>query len=91
VPIEVQQVEPLAPVVGEQLHPLVELIDPDEPHPSRRRRIIIERKRIERIIVIEIDRQLLGPSMVWLSDRYPRPLLPSVPTWVREVTHEPAA
>jgi hypothetical protein len=29
--------------------------------------------------------------MVWLSDRYPRPLLPSVPSWVNEVTHEPAA
>jgi hypothetical protein len=29
--------------------------------------------------------------MVWLSDRYPRPLLPSVPTWVREITYEPAA
>jgi hypothetical protein len=34
---------------------------------------------------------LLANSMVWLSDRYPRPLLPAVPTWVREVTHEPAA
>ena len=34
---------------------------------------------------------LLANSMVWLSDRYPRPLLPSVPSWVREVTHEPAA
>lgn len=34
---------------------------------------------------------LLANSMVWLSDRYPRPLLPSVPTWVRELTHEPAA
>ena len=26
---------------------------------------------------------LLANSMVWLSDRYPRPLLPSVPTWVQ--------
>jgi hypothetical protein len=34
---------------------------------------------------------LLANSMVWVSDRYPRPLLPSVPTWVREITHEPAA
>jgi rubrerythrin len=34
---------------------------------------------------------LLANSMVWLSDRYPRPLLPSVPSWVNEVTHEPAA
>ena len=34
---------------------------------------------------------LLANSMVWVSDRYPRPLLPSVPTWVKEVTHEPAA
>ena len=34
---------------------------------------------------------LLANSMVWLSDQYPRTLLPSVPTWVREVTHEPAA
>ncbi|OBG90507.1 reductase [Mycobacterium sp. E136] len=34
---------------------------------------------------------LLANSMVWLSDRYPRPLLPKVPSWVKEVTHEPAA
>jgi hypothetical protein len=34
---------------------------------------------------------LLANSMVWLSDRYPRPLLPAVPSWVKEVTHEPAA
>jgi hypothetical protein len=34
---------------------------------------------------------LLANSMVWLSDRYPRPLLPSVPSWVKEITHEPAA
>jgi hypothetical protein len=29
--------------------------------------------------------------MVWLSDQYPKALLPSAPTWVKEVTHEPAA
>jgi hypothetical protein len=29
--------------------------------------------------------------MIWLSDRYPRSLLPSVPSWVKELTHEPAA
>ncbi|HZQ31833.1 MAG TPA: ferritin-like domain-containing protein [Mycobacterium sp.] len=34
---------------------------------------------------------LLANSMVWLSDRYPQPLLPAVPSWVKEITHEPAA
>ena len=34
---------------------------------------------------------LLANSMVWLSDQYPKAMLPSVPTWVKEVTHEPAA
>ena len=34
---------------------------------------------------------LLANSMVWLSDRYPRPLLRPVPSWVNEVTHQPAA
>jgi hypothetical protein len=34
---------------------------------------------------------LLANSMVWLSDRYPRPLLRPVPSWVKEVTHKPAA
>lgn len=35
--------------------------------------------------------QLLANSMVWLSDFYPKPLLRSMPTWSRELTHEPAA
>ena len=35
--------------------------------------------------------QLLANSMVWLSDRYPRPLLKPVPSWFRELTHQPAA
>jgi hypothetical protein len=34
---------------------------------------------------------LLANSMVWLSERYPRPLLRPVPSWSRELTHEPAA
>lgn len=34
---------------------------------------------------------LLANSMVWLSERYPRTLLPSVPSWSKELTHEPAA
>ncbi|OBK18169.1 reductase [Mycobacterium asiaticum] len=34
---------------------------------------------------------LLANSMVWLSERYPRPLLKPVPSWFRELTHEPAA
>jgi hypothetical protein len=34
---------------------------------------------------------LLANSMVWLSDRYPRTLLPSAPSWSKELTHEPAA
>ncbi|MDT7767787.1 MAG: hypothetical protein QOI30_783, partial [Mycobacterium sp.] len=34
---------------------------------------------------------LLANSMVWLSDRYPRPLLRPVPSWFKELTHEPAA
>src|ERR1700742_83327 len=35
--------------------------------------------------------QLLANSMVWLSDLYPKPLLRSMPTWSKELTHEPAA
>lgn len=34
---------------------------------------------------------LLANSMVWLSERYPAKLLPGIPTWVRELTYEPAA
>ncbi|AQA01610.1 reductase [Mycobacterium sp. MS1601] len=34
---------------------------------------------------------LLANSMVWLSDRYPRPLLRPIPSWFKELTHEPAA
>ncbi|MFZ0835662.1 MAG: ferritin-like domain-containing protein [Mycobacterium sp.] len=34
---------------------------------------------------------LLANSMVWLSDRYPRALLRPVPSWFKELTHEPAA
>jgi hypothetical protein len=35
--------------------------------------------------------QLLANSMVWLSDFYPKPLLRPMPSWSRELTHEPAA
>jgi hypothetical protein len=35
--------------------------------------------------------QLLANSMVWLSDFYPKPLLRPMPTWSKELTHEPAA
>jgi hypothetical protein len=34
---------------------------------------------------------LLANSMVWLSDRYPKPLLKPVPSWFKELTHKPAA
>ena len=34
---------------------------------------------------------LLANSMVWLSDLYPRTLLRPIPSWFRELTHEPAA
>ncbi len=34
---------------------------------------------------------LLANSMVWLSDRYPKPLLNPIPSWFNELTHEPAA
>jgi len=34
---------------------------------------------------------LLANSMVWLSDHYPKPLLRPVPSWFKELTHEPAA
>ena len=34
---------------------------------------------------------LLANSMVWLSDRYPKSLLKPIPSWFRELTHEPAA
>lgn len=35
--------------------------------------------------------QPLANSMVWLSDFYPKPLLRPMPSWSRELTHEPAA
>ena len=34
---------------------------------------------------------LLANSMVWLSDRYPKPLLRPVPSWFKELTYRPAA
>ena len=34
---------------------------------------------------------LLANSMVWLSDRYPKPLLKPVPSWFKELTYRPAA
>jgi rubrerythrin len=34
---------------------------------------------------------VLANSMVWLSDRYPKPLLSPIPSWFKELTHEPAA
>jgi hypothetical protein len=34
---------------------------------------------------------LLANTMVWLSDRYPKPLLSPIPSWFNELTHEPAA
>jgi hypothetical protein len=34
---------------------------------------------------------LLANSMVWLSDRYPRTLLKPIPSWFKELTHDPAA
>lgn len=34
---------------------------------------------------------LLANSMVWLSDRYPRPLLKPIPTWFKELTYKTAA
>ncbi|UXA05237.1 ferritin-like domain-containing protein [Mycobacterium sp. SMC-2] len=35
--------------------------------------------------------QMLASSMVWLSDRYPKPLLRPVPSWFKELTYKPAA
>ncbi len=34
---------------------------------------------------------LLANSMVWMSERYPRRLLSPIPSWFKELTHEPAA
>ncbi|CAN3127555.1 ferritin-like domain-containing protein [Mycobacterium sp. smrl_JER01] len=34
---------------------------------------------------------LLANSMVWASDLYPRVLLKPIPSWFKELTHEPAA
>ncbi|MEZ0340126.1 ferritin-like domain-containing protein [Mycobacterium sp. pV006] len=34
---------------------------------------------------------LLANSMVWMSERYPRSLLRPIPSWFKELTHEPAA
>jgi hypothetical protein len=35
--------------------------------------------------------QILASSMVWLSDRYPKPLLRPVPSWFKELSYKPAA
>ncbi|MGB0971920.1 MAG: ferritin-like domain-containing protein, partial [Mycobacterium sp.] len=29
--------------------------------------------------------------MVWASDYYPKKLLKPIPSWIRELTHDPAA
>lgn len=34
---------------------------------------------------------LLANSLVWVSERYPRRLLRPIPSWFKELTHEPAA
>jgi hypothetical protein len=34
---------------------------------------------------------LLANGMVWASERVPARLLPAVPSWVREITHEPVS
>jgi hypothetical protein len=34
---------------------------------------------------------LLANSLVWVSDLYPRALLKPIPSWFKELTHEPAA
>jgi hypothetical protein len=69
-PVQVQQVETLAPLVGEQLRPWIYLIEPDEPHRSHRRRIITEPKRMQRIIIgIEIYRLQLGTPQRSLNTR----------------------
>lgn len=66
-PIQVEQVEPLAALIGEHLDPLIELVDPREPHRPGRHRIIIDNiKRKPRsiviVIVIEILRLLLSAA-----------------------------
>jgi len=35
--------------------------------------------------------RLVGDPMVWLSARYPRRLLKPIPSWFKELTHEPVA
>jgi hypothetical protein len=68
--IQVEQAEQLTPLVGEQLHPLVELIDPDEPHRPHRRITIVERKRMQRIIIdVEVYRRQLGTPQRSLNTR----------------------
>jgi hypothetical protein len=44
-------------------------------------------------VVVKPDHpyHLLANSLVWLSERYPKPLLRPMPSWSRELTHEPAA
>ncbi len=34
---------------------------------------------------------LLANWMVWVSDLYPKALLKPIPSWFKELTHEPAA
>ena len=33
----------------------------------------------------------IANPMVWASDRYPKKLLSPIPSWFKELTHEPAA
>jgi hypothetical protein len=68
-PVQIQQIEPPAPLVGEQLQPQIHLVDTDEPHRPNRL-IVVERNRIERVIVvIEIYRRLLGTLQRPLNTR----------------------
>ena len=44
-------------------------------------------------MVVDADHpyHLLANSMVWLSERYPRALLRPIPSWFKELTHEPVS
>jgi hypothetical protein len=60
-PVQVHKIEPPAALIGEQLNSVIKLIDPNESHRPHRRIIIVERTRMQRIVIgIEVYRRQLG-------------------------------
>jgi hypothetical protein len=69
-PVQVHKIEPPAGLIREELNSVIKLIDPNESHRPHRRIIIVERKRMQRIVIgIEVYRRQLGTPQRSLNTR----------------------